>query len=278
MRRIEFIAPVEAMRGNLSGEQALQYPTQDNKAWDAPADKRSYARNYKPRYVGAKRSRDGHVYFAVKTRSAVTMSTAMKHQMAVLSAGSVAANIIMTDMSTLPALQTAYLASAEYAQGWSFKRWVSYYTRQAFKSKIHITLPTTGGAAPVFYKNPYLETDAPSTAHDLTNYPQSLLVKFWLELSIAGVTFEIDGQTGIAFHATDGLRDIIRAFPPYTGINVLGLISIGESNNVAKDGSTAESGYYLYGTVTSGPITDSQYTIAELTANNNRLYWQYYTA
>ena len=55
MKRIEFISPVEAMRGNLSRtKQTLLYAENDNPAWDAPVDKRSYARNYQPIFVGAK--------------------------------------------------------------------------------------------------------------------------------------------------------------------------------------------------------------------------------
>lgn len=36
MKRIEFIAPVEAMRGNLSGKQDLLYVENDNKAYEGP--------------------------------------------------------------------------------------------------------------------------------------------------------------------------------------------------------------------------------------------------
>ena len=71
MKRIEFIAPVEAMRGNLSGSQDLVYPTNDNKAYDAPKGVVSYARNYQPRFIGAKRAANGLKYFSVRTKSAI---------------------------------------------------------------------------------------------------------------------------------------------------------------------------------------------------------------
>ena len=54
MKRIEFIAPVESMRGNLSGNQSLEYALNNNPAYDAP-DGVQYARNYQPRLAPIKR-------------------------------------------------------------------------------------------------------------------------------------------------------------------------------------------------------------------------------
>ena len=96
MARIEFIAPVEAMRGNMSGKQQLVYPTSDNKAWLSP-DGKQFARNYTPRYVGAKRSARGKVYFSVKARSAVNMTANMRRQQAITSVALLYANAIMSD-------------------------------------------------------------------------------------------------------------------------------------------------------------------------------------
>lgn len=96
MARIEFIAPVEAMRGNMSGKQQLVYPTSDNKAWLSP-DGKQFARNYTPRYVGAKRSASGKVYFSVKARSAVNMTANVRRQQAITSVALLYANAIMTD-------------------------------------------------------------------------------------------------------------------------------------------------------------------------------------
>lgn len=98
MARIEFIAPVEAMRGNLSGKQKLVYPTSDNKAWESP-DGKQFARNYTPRYVGAKRAASGKVYFGVKARSAVNMTANMRRQQAITSVALLYANAVMTDAS-----------------------------------------------------------------------------------------------------------------------------------------------------------------------------------
>lgn len=83
MKRIEFIAPVEALRGNMSGSQTLVYAENDNPAYEAP-DGRQYARNYKPRYIGFRRAKDGAVYFGVKRKSATKVDRAAKITMAAL--------------------------------------------------------------------------------------------------------------------------------------------------------------------------------------------------
>lgn len=83
MKRIEFIAPVEALRGNMSGAQKLVYAENDNPAFDAPVG-RQYARNYKPRYIGYRRAKDGAVYFGVKRKSATKVDVASKVTMAAL--------------------------------------------------------------------------------------------------------------------------------------------------------------------------------------------------
>lgn len=83
MKRIEFIAPVEALRGNMSGSQTLVYAQNDNPAYDAP-EGRQYARNYKPRYIGFRRAKDGAVYFGVKRKTATKINRASKITMAAL--------------------------------------------------------------------------------------------------------------------------------------------------------------------------------------------------
>ena len=84
MKRIEFIAPVESMRGNLSGSQELQYRENNNPAYEAPNGD-AHALNYQPRFVGAKRSKDGLKYFSVRTKSTTKLNNATRMTMAVLS-------------------------------------------------------------------------------------------------------------------------------------------------------------------------------------------------
>lgn len=79
MKRIEFVAPVEAMRGNLSGAQDLRYALNNNKAYEAP-EGTNYARNYQTRYIGAKRAKDGLKYFGVRQRNAYVKNAATSLQ------------------------------------------------------------------------------------------------------------------------------------------------------------------------------------------------------
>jgi hypothetical protein len=201
MRKIEFIAPVEAMRGNLSGNQKLTYPTQNNAAWDAPENKRSYATNYRPTYVGAKRSADGKTFFATKRRQAVKMSEAARLQMAVLSASSVIANILMYNLTVVSGLTERYKQTAP--EGWSFKRWIMDNIKDALRNKQHFAFMGTSLGA-LFVKNPYLSTAAPAGGTSIdSSYPKDLLSKFWMQLADNPIQFKIGSQIGIAHKADD---------------------------------------------------------------------------
>ena len=217
MRRIEFIAPVEAMRGNLSGKQSLLYADNDNPAWDAP-DGRQYAKNYTPRFIGARRSKDGKTYFAVKTKSAVKLSNAFRTQNAILAASSVIANILMKDLSVLAGLQERYAQTAP--EGWSFKRWLMSIIKTGLKNKQHFAFSGTSLGA-LFIGNPYLITPIPAGGTSIVSaYPKELLVKFWVQLSVEGIYYYLNGQKGIAPFEGATVHDVIVEYPQ---LNVLGL-------------------------------------------------------
>lgn len=206
MKRIEFIAPVEAMRGNLSrGKQTLLYAENNNPAWDAPIDQRSYARNYQPVFVGAKRSSDGKKYFSVKTKSASLITAESKLTMALLAMSSVLANIMKADLSMIDALQNLFVAN--HPNGWSFKRWLMYYTREGLKNKRHISFPSYGSLAAIHVVNPFITAAAPSDAFNINVYvPTDLIYKFALilgdadlakfPLTVNGLTYELFNITG----------------------------------------------------------------------------------
>lgn len=224
MRKIEFIAPVEAMRGNLSGDQKLTYPTQNNAAWDAPEGKRSYATNYRPTYIGAKRAADGKTFFATKRRQAVKMSDAVKLQMAVLSSSSVIANILMTNLTVLSGLEARYEQTAP--EGWSFKRWIMDSIKDALRNKQHFAFMGTSLGA-LFVKNPYLSTQAPAGGTSIdSDYPKDLLSKFWMQLADNPIRFKIGSQIGIAY-AQEDWDSLVT-----TNHNILGLTV--ESNRLRK--------------------------------------------
>lgn len=98
---IEYIAPVESMRGNLSGKQSLEYPLSNGSAWDTPDNGISYARNYAPRYVGAKRVASGRNYFAVKRKSGVNLTLAQRKMMAALGVAKIYADAVLANVTAI---------------------------------------------------------------------------------------------------------------------------------------------------------------------------------
>lgn len=130
MKRIEFIAPVEAIRGNLSGAQKLRYPTDDQGAYEGPVGSVNYARNYAPRFVGAKVAKSGLKYFSVRTKTANHLTAKSKKAMALLGGcGAIYAALIKT-----PALKAQADAVFVKAQEFGDKRtyrqfWMEYIRR-----------------------------------------------------------------------------------------------------------------------------------------------------
>lgn len=248
MRRIEFLAPVEAMRGNLSGKQSLLYPSHDNAAFDAP-EGRQYARNYNTRYIGAKRSSDNFKFFSVKTKAAVKVTAASKLNMALLGVSSVIANLIKRDMSTLGTLEGLYINSGD-AAGISFKGWLMRFIRDGLQAKRNFVFSVYDQAASVVYLNPYVNSPFPE-AHAVQNFPDDMLVKFWLQLADNPSTFTIQGinAIGLAHNgdrtaAQDRFTDIIGS-----SFNVLGLHTDNEGHIL-----TASDGII---TTVAGSLSDS---------------------
>lgn len=235
MKRIEFIAPVEAMRGNLSGAQKLQYPTDDQGAYEGPMGSVNYARNYSPRFVGAKRTKDGRKYFSVRTKSANHLTAKSKKAMAIMGgAGAMFAAIVRDKSSQLyTSLMAMYLKIQELGDTRTFRKYLTDNLRAGLLAKsAQITI--TGPLAPIQIDNPWVN-EADSGLN--VSIAQNILVKFWSELSAAGITFTVDGLTGIAF-AGSTFADVAQA----TRINVLGLH---ESAVGAVDYITLGSSAYL---------------------------------
>lgn len=206
MKRIEFIAPVAALRGNLSGSQTLTYPTKNNSAWDAPSDKKSFATNYKPRYVGAKRSRDGFTFFATKERSAINQSEQMRKIQALLGA----TTSLVASMLKYPNI--IQNVTAAWQRAWELKlttltlnRWTQDIVRQSLNDGIDFYFNLNAGVFIV--QNPFNENHAQDSVPFTPN--KELVAKFWLQLSNpAGIYFFVDNQNGIAFPGQT-LADVI---------------------------------------------------------------------
>lgn len=220
-KRIEFIAPVEAMRGNLSGTQkGLEYPTNNNAAYESPVGSRNYARNYQPIFVGSKRASDGLKYFSVKTKTAIGMTASSKKQMAVLGGAGAIMAALLRDKSS-QAYQKVLESFERYrSRGGAIKTFRKYVTDQLvsnLKSKQPaVFFGTDLPGNMVVINNPWHSSGYGPTAINVT-IEQDSLVKFWDQLADDPVLFTIDGQKGVA-HEGDDFNNVTR-----NSYNVLGL-------------------------------------------------------
>ena len=203
MKRIEFIAPVEAMRGNLSGAQKLEYPTDNLGASEGPMGSVNYARNYSPRFVGAKIAKSGKKYFSVRLRSANHLTSKSKKAMALLGGTGAIYAAILKSASLLAGIQAQYNALTEIGMQMSFRKYVTGIIRSGLMS--HKDLFTFAGPASlVQVDNPWVR----SAASLNIQVSQAILVKFWDELAPNGIYFSIDGATGVA-HYPQTFADVI---------------------------------------------------------------------
>lgn len=245
MKRIEFIAPVEAIRGNLSGKQTLEYPLNGNPAYDAPAGKH-YATNYKPRFIGAKRASDGLTYFGVKTKSAINKTAKSTLAMAVLGGCGAIVGAILADKSSALyiAIENLFMETKPKRNGkeLSLRGWLSESIMYGLRNKMEAFSWTgleQGVATNITVLNPFVKSEYQAD-YEVT-ISDDVLVKFWNALANNPITFTVDGQTGVA-HSSDKFENIIAS-----RYNVLGLDDDGTNvTNTDKsyilykeDGSTA---------------------------------------
>jgi hypothetical protein len=193
-KRIEFIAPVEYVRGNLSGKQDLVYPSSNNRAFEAPQGKVNYARNYRPSYIGAKRSSDGLNFFSVRTKNAVNITSSSKRTMAVNGASFGLTSKILADEVTATALNTQMRAAIQAGQfSGNLRQFVYFYFHQMISNyAASIRIDFLGGLVNILY-NPWMSDQEVDYAPT-----KDVLVKFWTSLHTGGITFKVNNLTGIA--------------------------------------------------------------------------------
>lgn len=218
MKRIEFIEPVSAMRGNLSGNQVLVYPDNDNKAWESPHGQVNYARNYQPRFIGAKRQRDGLNYFMVRTKSAINMSPKTIDTMSIFGAvGGVYGAIHDAGLGLLVPITQVYFRAKGAGYEGSLRKWCYDIIDPALRAKDPTIVFAAGGQS-FAINNPWIGT---GNTHDVV-VKGEVLVKFWDYLTNQyGFKFSVDGNTGVAFSGATFLH--VCEDPT---INVLGLKAV----------------------------------------------------
>lgn len=202
MRKIEFIAPVEAMRGNLSGKQRLLYADNNNPAWDAP-DGKQYARNYRTSYIGAQSQKTGAVHFAVRKRSAVNLSIKSRHAMALLSAAHGIYPAVAANLTLIASLQACYNASAAKAAGKSISSYVFdkvYPQMQRGSKQLGIYEYKDGQTISCVFLNPFTDPLQGGMLQVIAgSYSTDTIVKFWDQMAVRAGKFEVEGLEGIFF-------------------------------------------------------------------------------
>lgn len=257
MKRIEFIAPVEAMRGNLSGAQNLKYPTDNNKAFESPEGSVNYARNYSTRFIGAKRASDGLKYFAVKTKTATHITSRSLMAMALLGgAGAMYAALVRDKASaSYTGIYAQWVELQNVGNTKSFRAYVMDNLRQMLATKSQIVV-FAGPRPAVTVNNPWIASEQTADMQ-ISN---AILSKFWAQLSINGITFEVSGLKGIAT-AGDTFDDLVAE----ESKNVLNITK----NNIGPNSYLMIGTQYIklgadYVISTAAIIQDGKYTLTDI--------------
>lgn len=92
-KRIQYIMPVEWVRGSLSGCQSITYD--GVRAYDLATTDKTAADSYRPTLVAKRLARNGRLFYQVRTRTSVHLSSIARMNLAVLGgAGAIFAALI----------------------------------------------------------------------------------------------------------------------------------------------------------------------------------------
>lgn len=196
-KKVFMIAPFEAMTGNLSGDQDLQYAENNNPAYEAP-NGTQYARNYRTRYVGARRGRDGLVYFQVKQTTATVLTPSTRRTMAILGVTAAIRSAMQTSgvLNSLKIYFDILKQEGRLPEGQeTFNKWFSANIKNMLVYKRAEWRFNVPGEGIISIHNPY---DLSST--DALQIKQSTWVKF------ANIfAFVPNAQSKLAFISIDGV-------------------------------------------------------------------------
>lgn len=205
-KKIFMIAPFDAMTGNLSGDQVLKYAENNNPAYEAP-NGTQYARNYRTRYVGARRGKDGLVYFQVKQTTATVLSASTRRTMAVIGVTAAIRSALMqahaADWSKINQAFDYLKAQGLLPEGQdTFNKWFSAQIKDMLVYK-RATWSFTQASISFTVNNPYNLTSAQALV-----IKQAIWVKFAnifaFGASQGGVYYTIDGSVLFAPYASGG--------------------------------------------------------------------------
>lgn len=171
MKRIEFIAPVSAMRGNLSGGQRITYDG-GKRAYDVSG---SYAHgdSYDKSYIGAK-NYNKKKYFALRTKSDIALGSDNRLAMAAFGGACSLGREARHSLTILTSLQQVYKGLKEQGRtDKGFAGWVQSAVYPMLKEK-QTSVTLTDGFTSVVINNPW-KTGGSGTD---VNVPAEILAKF----------------------------------------------------------------------------------------------------
>lgn len=150
MKRIEYIAPVQSMSGNLSGRQDIVYSVDGDKAYELGEGVFS-AIGYQPRLIAQYRRADGRAYFIVRTKNTSNCSAVARRNWAVSGATFAIIGAIMRAKGTAiyTSIRNAY-TSAGAAH--TFRAWCTQIVRSAIAAGSEVITFAEG----VTVNNPYV--------------------------------------------------------------------------------------------------------------------------
>ncbi len=171
MKRIQYMAPVDWMRGKLSGNQSLTYDT--HSAYDTPTGDVVAADNYQPRLIAKVRGMYTPRkirYFQVRTRSTVNMTAAAKKNLALMGGVGALFGSLVSDKSSAIYITVSALCPKKM----TLRAFLAPIIRAALAAKM-TNIEIAEGVTIV---NPWVSTETP-------NVPVSpvILNKFADELS-----------------------------------------------------------------------------------------------
>ena len=111
MHAINYITPIESMRGSLSASRVKSYDSQGAKAWSMP-DGVNTAVNYDPIMVAQKRRDSGHRYYLVRAKSSTNWNGNTRQNSAVFAGACATYSAVLANPALLAQLVAVNLAIA----------------------------------------------------------------------------------------------------------------------------------------------------------------------
>lgn len=177
---IEFLAPVAAMRGNLSGNQVLEYAN-GKRAYSVDGSGVVSAENYENRYIGNKRNRSGKKYFSLKRNSTTNLGADSRFAMACFGGACATAAAAKKSLMIISSLQQIFKAkklNGEIPSTQSLYNWLQTVVYPMIQSK-QASVTVTDLEHTVTINNPWVDGGKGTDVQ----VPEEIVTKFASQLS-----------------------------------------------------------------------------------------------